>query len=87
MTDNLVLNTILLRCEVERGSAGLIKFGIRSGVEGEGRLSPIASCTSPRVKGVVLEGVSIYYPGRRRKKNGMMIILTVACMRSALVGG
>ena len=34
MTDNLVLNTILLCCEDGRGSPGLIEFGIGSGVEG-----------------------------------------------------
>ena len=33
--DNLVLNAILLRCEGERGSLGLIEFGIGSGVEGK----------------------------------------------------
>ena len=35
MMDNLVLNAILLRCEGERGSLGLIEFGIGSGVEGK----------------------------------------------------
>ena len=32
MTDNLVLNAIILRCEIERGILGLIKFGIGSSV-------------------------------------------------------
>ena len=34
MTDNLVSNAILLRCEKERGGLVLIKFVIRSSVEG-----------------------------------------------------
>ena len=41
ITDNLVLNAILLRCEGGKGSTGLIKFGVGSGVEEE---PPIANC-------------------------------------------
>ena len=34
MTDDLVLNAILLCCEGERGSPGLVELGIGGGVEG-----------------------------------------------------
>ena len=34
VTDDLVLNTILLCCEGERGGPGLLKLGISSSVEG-----------------------------------------------------
>ena len=35
LTDDFVLNAILLRCEGEQGSSGLVELGIRSGVDGD----------------------------------------------------
>ncbi len=32
--DDLVLDAIILRCEVEQGGPGLIKLGLESGVKG-----------------------------------------------------
>ena len=34
VTDDLVLNAVLLCCEGERGGPGLLELGIGSGVEG-----------------------------------------------------
>ena len=44
------------------------------------------SWTSPRVKGVVSDGESVYSPGRRRKKNAMMIMSATASKKNELGG-
>ena len=43
VTDNLIIDTIILRCEGERGTPGLIKCGIGSGVKGGGIYSQFLS--------------------------------------------
>ena len=48
MTDDLVLNAILLRCECEISSLGLVKLGSESGAEGEPH---IANCQLYITKG------------------------------------
>ena len=76
-SNDFITNSILLGGEGKGAKARLLYFTDGSGQETQSSLTN-EELYSSILNGVVSEGESVYSPGRRRKKNAMMIMSTVA---------